>query len=109
VALDEEISQYQLANWEYGRTRNPNMTVLAAIEYQIREWRREDGAVQEAGSAYGTPCPTCLQLVPGPDAGAKYCMLCGARFDSRVCSGCGVAETRPDVRYCGQCGARLPK
>lgn len=109
--LGEEITYNHLANWEYGKTDNPSRKVWQGIELQIREWRREDNMLAERQDTYGADfkCPYCTGQIPGPAAGANYCMFCGAQFDCKVCSGCGALESRPEARYCVACGQAFPE
>lgn len=105
------VKRDALANWEYGRTKNPQRALWQAIEWQLKEWRREDSLFRETQGTYGADftCSICGKVVVGPAAGAHYCMHCGGRFDYLVCPGCGFVEPRMDYQYCPKCGEGLVK
>ncbi|MBX3176788.1 MAG: helix-turn-helix transcriptional regulator [Candidatus Hydrogenedentes bacterium] len=105
------ITLDQLANWEYRMERRPKVDVWRAIEWQIREWRREDSMANETNDVYARDfvCPGCGALVPGPTVNAEYCMFCGIRFGGRCCAMCGRIEAQESAKFCMKCGSQFPE
>lgn len=115
--LGHEVSRSALSNYELGRTESPGAMTIEVIRLLVEEWNREDGGRvrEEPDSTYGArklylvdfECPACEKPVPGPYAGANYCVLCGNKFSQRSCAQCRRWVLDPEFMCCPYCGTKL--
>lgn len=107
-----EVNRDQLSNFEYKETK-PSIELWEAIVRQVRTWQLEDelarGAVRMDRTSYAADhiCETCTLRVPGPIAGARYCLYCGTFYSFKICASCKAVEERLDAEFCVRCGSRL--
>ena len=65
-----------------------------------------NGAVQNSQSQSVLTCSNCNSKIP---EGAKFCMSCGIKVETRkamFCPECGV-QLQPDAKFCMSCGIRI--
>lgn len=87
---------------EYEKVFESEMTQIRELRRQIEEMKTQIATLQNVVN-----CPVCGASV---DAGAAFCISCGAKIPQkvagRVCSSCGNIISS-DAKFCTSCGQKV--
>jgi membrane protease subunit (stomatin/prohibitin family) len=101
------------------QSANGRQSAGVQVEQAVLEIRRKRVAARQtpAGGAAVPAAPAdtpaapaeetvCDQCGKANDAGANFCIECGAPLKQMVCAACGTAN-RPQAKFCAHCGQKV--